>query len=106
MGGKRTYKIKISSIYSVHLGPTAVMLIVLFLYGEFYNHFLMIIVVAVTLFPAMQTANFVSGTGNLQNSTGKIKVFTWACLPSDFLFQCSIVAVNCSARNRRVTSQF
>ena len=47
------------------------MLIIIFWYGKFYNHFSTCIIVVVTLFPAMQMANFASGTGNLQNSTGK-----------------------------------
>jgi len=73
---------------SVYLEPTTVMLIILFSYGEFYNHFSPCVVVLVTLFPAMQMANFASGTGNLQNSTGKISVFTLAFLLNDFLYQC------------------
>ena len=33
------------------------------------------VVVVVILFPAMQMANFVYGTGNQQNSTGNISLF-------------------------------
>lgn len=50
------------------------------------NHFSTYIAVVVTLFPAMQMANFASGTGNLQNSTGKIRVFSWACFAERFSF--------------------
>ena len=45
----------------------------------------------------MQMANFASGTGNLRNSTGKIRVFTWACFAERFSFQCLLC-------NRRLIS--
>jgi len=49
------------------------------------------IVVVVTLFPAMQMANFASGTGNLQNSTGKMTVFIGIAYRTIFFFSVQLL---------------
>ena len=51
----------------------------------------MIIVVAVTLFPVMQMANFASGTGNLQNSTGNIEFLLGRVYRTIFIFSVQLL---------------
>ena len=75
--------------------------IILFWYGKFCNHLSTYVVVVVILFLAMQMANFASGTGNLQNSTGKTKVFTWARFTERCFSVCPVLF--CLILERRVT---